>query len=711
YYSPYGTHLDDLENRKNHILNLLRDAGNLTEEEVQAAKDEEVVFAEKSNLLNAPHFVAWIREQLAEEYGEREVEQGGLRVTTTLDWDMQQAAEAAITEFAERNAEQYNATNASLVAIDPATGQVLAMVGSRDYDNDEIDGKFNVAIQGKRQPGSSFKPFVYATGFERGYTDRTTLWDVVTKFGAGANGQEYEPHNYDLKERGPVSIRSALQGSLNIPAVKMLHLVGPRNVIEKARQAGYTTFDDPDIYGLSLVLGGAEVRLIEHTAGYAMFANKGIHQDTSSILKVDDARGKTLQEFEEKSGERVMDEQVALLLSDVLSDNQARAPFFGANNYLTISGRDVAAKTGTTNDYRDAWALGYTPNLAAGVWVGNSDFSAMKRGAGGSTVAAPIWNAFMREALSKTPAATFPDPQIEYPEKRVLRGDLEGGTPIKIDRASGLLATDMTPASFIEEKVFRTGHNILHYVDPSDPTGPEPEESQRDGAYPKWEESVQRWMAANDWKADEGQIPTEYDNVHVFENKPSITIVEPSEQSAVNRDIVFFRVEASAPRGISRVEFYVDGELVAEGRSAPYTGRYIPNPTVANGFHELRAVAYDDIDNSESATVTFNLLLDKTTLSAHWDAPKAGDVFNEFDFPVTISLELSESGVRKAELFAAPKKSPSQYSLIASVTPQGTRVNALWNTIPASGGTYEIYAVLWDQDNIPHRVSGVDVEV
>ena len=275
YYSPYGSNVENLMGRKDYIISLLKEAEYITEQEAQAALEEELEFSEKSNLIKAPHFVIWVREKLAEEYGEQEVEQGGLKVITTLDWEMQQHAEEAIEFFAEQNKENYDATNASLAAIDPLTGQILALVGSKDYFDEEIDGNFNVAIQGKRQPGSSFKPFVYATGFEQGYTDKTTLWDVVTEFGEKADGEEYEPKNYDLEERGPISVRTALQGSINIPAVKMLYLVGPRNVIDNAEEFGYTTFEDPDRYGLSLVLGGAEVKLIEHTNAYAALANKG----------------------------------------------------------------------------------------------------------------------------------------------------------------------------------------------------------------------------------------------------------------------------------------------------------------------------------------------------------------------------------------------------------------------------------------------------
>jgi len=711
FYSPFGSNVDRLLARKDFIISLLEDDDTITHEQAEAARSEEVVFAERANLLStAPHFVIWVREQLAKEYGEHEVEQGGLRVITTLDWDMQQAAEESVAFYAERNQDEFDASNAALVAIDPKNGQVLAMVGSRDYFNKDIQGNFNVAVQGKLQPGSSFKPFVYLEGLHQGYTDKTTLWDVVTEFGKGADGKEYTPHNYDLKEHGPVSIRSALAGSLNIPAVKMLYLAEPRNVIKLAQQFGYTTLTDPDRYGLSLVLGGAEVTLLEHTNAYATLANSGIYHEYAPVLKVEDAQGKVLEEWKEKDGDRVIDEQYVNLLTNILSDNDARAPFFGANNFLTLGNRPVAGKTGTTNDYHDAWMMGYTPSLAAGVWVGNSLSEPMKRGAGGSAVAAPIWNRFMRNALSEKDIEQFPGVSIEYPDKPILRGDLQDGTPIRIDRASGLLATDLTPESFVEEKVFRAGHTILYYVDPENPAGPEPDENDRDGAYPKWEEAVQRWITENDWQSDEGTIPTESDNLHVFENRPSISILDPTDGQTLSNDIIFFRVEASAPRGISRVEFYVDDTLVAESKSAPYTGRYIPNTSTANGFHTLKAITYDDVDNSESAHLSFNLFLQKTNVSATWNKPAANARLSKKDFPVSLELSLPES-LSKIELFAAPKDTPSQYTLIRTAQEPGTSISALWNNAPEQSGEYDLYAILWDQNNVAHRSDGVTVQI
>jgi len=714
FYSPFGSNVDRLLARKDFIIGMLKDGGYITPEQGEAAANEELVFSEKGNLLNsAPHFVIMVREQMAEKYGEREVEQGGLKIITTLDWDMQKAAEDAVASYAEQNKENFDATNAALVAIDPKNGHILAMVGSRDYFSEDIQGNFNVAAQGKRQPGSSFKPFVYAVGFEKGYTDKTTLWDVDTEFGKKSDGKEYEPHNYDLKERGPISIRTALQGSINIPAVKMLYLAGAGNVIERAKEFGYTTLKDPDVYGLSLVLGGAEVTLLEHTSAYAAFAAKGTHYEPVSVVSVEDSTGKMLQEWKESDakGKEVMDKDIVLRLTDVLSDNSARAPFFGEANYLTLGGRPVAAKTGTTNDYRDAWTMGYTPQLAAGVWVGNNDFSAMRRGAGGSAAAAPIWNKFMKIALENYPVEQFEKADFEYPDKPILRGDLAEGTPIKIDKASGKLATEFTPETYIEEKIFRTGHNILYYINPEDPLGPAPSEENRDPIYPKWEKGVQAWMEKNDWKADEGELPTEYDDLHVPEDKPSISITEPADGQTLSGEIIFFKVEAAAKRGISRVEFFVDDKFAAVGQSYPYTGRYIPDPTVANGFHTLKAVAYDDIDNNQTVSVDFNLFLEKTNLAVEWNEPKANAIFNENDFPIRVRFSVPNSNITKAELFAEPKGGDGEYRLIQTINSPAGETGAFWSNKPDTKGKYEIYAVLWDDNNSPHRVPGITVEL
>ena len=446
YYSPYGSHLDQLFGRQQYVLDSMAELGYITQADANHAKEAEITFKKRAENITAPHFVAAVKEYLTEKYGDLAVEQGGLQVLTTLDTYKQQIAEAVINELAENNAKQYNANNAALVALDPKTGQVLAMVGSRDFFADPypencepgrtclFDPQVNIALR-PRQPGSSFKPIVYATAFRQGYTPDTVLYDVVTNF-QNYDLKDYEPKDYDLKERGPVTIRQALAGSLNIPAVKAIYLAGIDNVLDLAQSLGYTTLTDRSRYGLSLVLGGGEVKLLEHVNAYAVFAREGEWHPTSLILEVKDKDGNVLEEFKSQE-KKVLETQTARQINAILSDNSARAYIFGASNYLNLGERPVAAKTGTTNDYRDAWTIGYTPSIAVGVWVGNSDNEEMKRGADGSVVAAPIWQKYLQRILGDTPTETFKAPEPIQTDKPSLNGSLAEGIKIKIDKASG----------------------------------------------------------------------------------------------------------------------------------------------------------------------------------------------------------------------------------------------------------------------------------
>src|SRR3989339_246449 len=366
----------------------------------------------------------YFKEILSNKYGEKMVEQGGLKIYTTLDIYKQKIAEDVINELAEKNEKDYNATNASLISIDPKTGQVLAMVGSRDYFNNDIDGQVNITTS-NRQPGSSLKPLVYATMFLKGYTPNTILYDVITSFSTNKD-EPYEPHNYDNKEHGPVTIRKALAGSLNIPAVKAIYLADIDKVLELATDMGYTTLTDKNRFGLSLVLGGAEVKLIEHVNAYGVFAREGIFHPITTILKIEDKDGNLIEEAETKE-KKVLDPKIARLINDVLSDNAARAYAFGERNWLTLSDRPVAAKTGTTNDYRDAWTIGYTPSIVTGVWVGNNNNSQMKKGAAGGVVAAPIWHNYMKKVLGNTPIEGVKKIEIEKTGKPVLDGEAGEG--------------------------------------------------------------------------------------------------------------------------------------------------------------------------------------------------------------------------------------------------------------------------------------------
>lgn len=513
YYSPFGSHRDALEARKNLVLSEMLENGFITQGEYDEARNEQVTFIDGGGRgIKAPHFVLLVREQLAEEYGEQALEEEGLRVITTLDWELQEKAEEIVNTFALENDSKFNASNAAMVAIDPKTGGVLTMVGSRDYFDEKIDGNFNAATAGNRQPGSSFKPFVYAKAFEKGYTPETILFDVQTQFSARCpagdtrnDGVCYSPNNYDNIFRGPISIRNALAQSVNVPAVKAIYLAGLDDSVEFARKMGVKTLDeDGDRYGLTLALGGGEVSLLDMTSAYGVFANDGVRHEYKTILKVTDKSGKVLEEYkpEEDEGDEVMDPNVARNISSILSDNNARTPAFGANSPLYYPGYQVAAKTGTTNDYRDAWILGYTPNIAIGAWAGNNDNTPMSKQVAGFIIA-PMWNAVMSEALTMVPKESFQVPKEEDPNlKPILRGVWQGGSVTTRQTDS---ENDSSTAT--TERIYTGGvHSILHWVDKDDPRGPTPRNPNRDPQYSNWEFAVARWAGATYGDAEDVEI-------------------------------------------------------------------------------------------------------------------------------------------------------------------------------------------------------------
>lgn len=412
YFSPYGNNREALEKRKNFVLERMETLGMITEEEYNDATAEEVVFSpQKNNSIIAPHFVFYVEQYLEEKYGPTAVTQG-LEVITTLNVDLQRVAEATVNKYALQNDANFNAENAALVAMDPKTGQILSMVGSRDYFDPAIDGNYNIALA-KRQPGSSFKPFVYATALGKGYTPDTIIFDLPTQFSTACEPSDifnreypcYAPGNYDDKFRGPMTFTTALAQSINIPAVKVMYLAGIDNVIDLATRMGITTLGEAKQYGLSLALGAAEVRLLDMVSAYSVFADNGIKNPPTGILMVKDAEGNILEEYTAEP-EQVLDAGVAHDVSYMLSSNEARFPEYPPNNPFYFPGYDVAAKTGTTNDYRDAWTIGYTPSIVVGVWAGNNDNSPMVKEIAGYIVA-PMWHEFMEHALTEFPQEFF----------------------------------------------------------------------------------------------------------------------------------------------------------------------------------------------------------------------------------------------------------------------------------------------------------------
>jgi len=419
YYSPFGPNPENAIARQHYVLWLMRNRGwvekdgtrnFISEEDYNAAKVADLKFAGINNGIKAPHFVMYVKSLLSQKYGDKYVGNAGLSVTTTLDLDLQEQVEKIVKDEVEK-VKYLSVGNAALVAIDPKTGQILAMVGSKDYFDMENDGNVNVTLS-LRQPGSAIKPLTYVTAFERGFTPSTVLFDVPTEFSGGEDLPPYKPVNYDGKYRGPIQIRYALANSINVPAVKMLKLIGVEAVINTAQKFGISTLNDPSRYGLSLTLGGGEIRLLELTNAFGVFASGGIYREPISILKVADAKGKVIDEVRESKGEKVIDSGYTYLISDILSDNNARAEVFGLGNALVVPGHTVAVKTGTTNDIRDNWTIGYTPSIVIGVWAGNNDNSPMAKGlASGVTGAAPIWQKAMIAYLKDKKDEKFEKPE------------------------------------------------------------------------------------------------------------------------------------------------------------------------------------------------------------------------------------------------------------------------------------------------------------
>jgi 1A family penicillin-binding protein len=384
-------------------------------------------FSQKYSSIKAPHFVMYVRDKLVEQFGSQAVLTGGLQVTTTLDYEIQKKSEEIVKDEIDK-LKNYKVNNGAAMVADPKTGEILAMAGSKDYFDEDIDGNFNVVISNNRNPGSSLKPIIYAAALEKGYTASTMIMDVRTEFPSNDPGKPYVPENYDRKFNGPVQMRFALGNSLNIPAVKMLGRVGIDAGMKKAYDMGIQNWEptakNKSEVGLSLVLGGRGASLLDEVTAYSVFANKGIKQEPISILKVTDNSGKVIYEYKKKEGKRVLSEEIAFLISHILLDNNARALAFGTSSSLVIPGKSVAVKTGTTDEKRDNWTIGYTPSYAVGVWVGNSDNSPMDSSiASGVTGASPIWNKLMSFVLRDKK-----DEQVVKPEKVVaLQIDALGG--------------------------------------------------------------------------------------------------------------------------------------------------------------------------------------------------------------------------------------------------------------------------------------------
>jgi len=619
-YSPYGKNKEQLETRKNLVLSKMLEVGFITQDQYEKARAEKVEFQPQQNYgIKAPHFVMFVRDELEKELGPDAVNDGGLTITTTLDYDLQEKLEKIAKERALSNKENFNAENLGMVVIDPKTGNIRAMVGSRDYFDKEIDGNFNIATA-KRQPGSTMKPIVYASAFEKGFTPDTVLFDVKTEFSTQCNVDGtpksdkdvdpttcYSPDNYDGVFRGPISMRNALAQSINIPAIKTLYLSGLPNAIKLAQAMGLSTLDDPNRYGLTLVLGGGEVTLLDMTNAYAVFASDGVYKPYSSVLSVKDGSGSELYNHVVNPG-AVMTPNTARTVADILSDNTARTPAYGPRSVLYFNDRDVAVKTGTTNDYRDAWTVGFSPNAVVGVWAGNNDNSPMEKKVAGQIVA-PIWSDVMKVVLDKLPKEYFKKPEdVDQTIKPVLRGVWQGGETYTVDSISGKLATNLTPKETQEERVIPNVHDILYWVDKKDPLGPKPEDPTKDSQFEYWESGVRKWVEDNHIIEASSSPITTYDDIHTPENEPVLQINGVTENQTLNKDQEYtISISNQKKFPITKTDAYLNDMYIGStiGQNQVIVLNAQKMQYAHDGTNELRFTVIDSIFNKAEVKIHF----------------------------------------------------------------------------------------------------------
>ncbi|MFZ2199242.1 MAG: transglycosylase domain-containing protein [Microgenomates group bacterium] len=608
-YSPYGSDKQAYVARATSVLRRMREDGYIdkTAEENSVKELPGITFRTQSAALKAPHFVFYVKDQLVDLLGEAVVEEGGYTVTTTLDSELQDYSQTAVKEEIEK-LEKVHVTNGAAMVMNPQNGEILAMVGSKDYFAPDYDGQVNVVLS-LRQPGSAIKPVVYATAFAKGYSPSTMMLDVPTKFPGTKEGEFYEPKNYDGKFNGPVQLRFALGSSLNIPAVKLLSLVGLKDMLSTAYEMGFNTLqptaNNMSRFGLSVALGGGEVRLFDLVHAYSAFANGGEKVEPVSILKVT-KDGRTLYEAKQAQKQRVLTPEVSFLINNVLSDNNARLMTFGSNSFLNMSGKPIAVKTGTTNDKRDNWTIGWSTSSVVGVWVGNNDNSAMKEVASGVTGASPIWRKIILKAWEKYKGDEFSVPSgVEAKQVDSISGYPEhDGYPARSDYfVKGSAPTEPDPIH-TKVKVCRSDNAKLA----TDTDVARDEYDQKEFYVLKQESSA--WI--NDIKAwidgqsnDKFKVPTEYcssntDTVIGFE--------KPGNHEKLSNNTFEVRLKITTSKEIEWTKLYVDGTF-----NASFNGDKVVSTTITvdnNKTHELRGVVHTKDGQEKDTTVKIGVGVD-----------------------------------------------------------------------------------------------------
>lgn len=610
-YSPYSSDPKAYIDRTKHVLKRMREDGYITADQEKQADGQlpDVVFQKRGADFKAPHFVQYVQKILEDRYGQAAVESGGLKVTTTLDLDLQDKAQDIVREEIDK-VESLHITNGAAVVIDPETGEILAMVGSKGFNDPNIDGQVNVTMS-LRQPGSSIKPITYVTAFKKGYTPATLLMDVPTEFPGGTGNPPYKPVDYDGKYRGPMQVRYALANSINVAAVKMLAKVGIRDTLQTAYDMGITslepTKDNLNRLGLSLTLGGGEVRLTELTGAYGAFMNEGHAIEPTAILKVEDANGKVLEENHPEKGRQVITPQQAFLIDSILSDNSARAEIFGTNSLLNIPGYNVAVKTGTTNDKRDNWTVGGNDNAVVGVWVGNNDNSPMLQVASGITGASPIWRRIVLAALADKPKKTFDPPK--------------GIVQVDVDQLSGYRAHDGFPSrpEYFIQGTEPTGDDPVHQLlkvcksdgqlaAPSDIAAGNYDQKEyyvfkvddpvsTDGVN-RWQEGIDAWLATQ--PDPRYHPPTSYCGDR---NPVNVEFSNPTDRTSNLPNNFTIKVSADSTSDIVQIELEIDGVKKRTFTGPPF--EYEAN--LSDGVHTLRAKAKDSNGNESDRQITIGV--------------------------------------------------------------------------------------------------------
>lgn len=585
-YSPYSSDPKAYVGRAEAVARRMREDGYITREQEEAVVAElpNVEFESQDVSIKAPHFVFYVKDQLVELLGEAAVEQGGFTVTTTLDAEIQETAQTAVVEEVDK-LEKAHVTNGSAVVMNPQNGEILAMVGSKNYFAEDYDGKFNVATA-LRQPGSAIKPVTYAAAFNKGYSPATMLLDIPTKFPGGTEGEFYEPKNYDGKFNGPIQLRFALASSLNIPAVKLLSLVGLKEMLTLAYDMGFDSLEptaaNMQRFGLSVTLGGGEVRLIDLTKAYSAFANGGEKVEPVSILKIE-RDGKTLYEAKQVKRTRVLPEETAFLINHVLYDNNARLLTFGANSYLNMGNRAIAVKTGTTNDKRDNWTVGWSTNTIVGVWVGNNDNSPMTNVASGVTGASPIWRKIMIKAWDKYKGDDFTPPETV---QSLLVDTISGypehdGYPARAEyMLKGTIPTEPDPIH-TKLKVCRADNSKLaSLIDEDQGNYDEKEFVVLKTQSTAWQDDIAGWIAGGGGDA-RYHVPTERCEGNV---STSIKFDKPGNLQKFDGNEIDVRLTVVSSKEIEYLKLYLDGSERESTGGREINRKFVLSP----GVYELK---------------------------------------------------------------------------------------------------------------------------